>query len=139
MLLLETGVRVSSRSARSTTGAVSATLISVSSPEITSFLARLSARDEAAAWLAGELLDAGWSLRSLDGPMQMDVWQLLLDRGTRTVRFGMERGYSDGVHVADHAGAYRPIAEAMSGSATLAEDPAAVLRWLNRRSDLAAP
>lgn len=120
-----------------------ATLTSVSSPEIADFLARLSARDQAAAWLAGELLEAGWSLRRLDGPLQMDVWQLLLDRGTCSVRFGIERGRSDGVHVADRAGAFRPLAEAMAGSpqgsASLADDPTAVLHWLNQQSDRSAP
>jgi hypothetical protein len=111
----------------------------MNSPDTADFLARLSSRDPSAAWLAREMLDAGWSVRSLTGPVQMDVWELLLDRGTYSVRFGMERGFSDGVHVAYHAGAYRPIIEAMSvGTRTrsaLADDPTAVLHWLNQKSD----
>ncbi len=84
------------------------------------------------------MLEAGWSVRRLDGPMQMDVWQLLLDRGACSVRFGMERGRSDGVHVADRAGAYRPLAEVMAGSATPADDPT-ILDWLNQQSGHSAP
>lgn len=115
----------------------------MSTPRTADFLERLSARDPAAAWLAGALLDAGWSVRSLDGPLQMDVWQLLLERGTCRVRFGVERGRSDGVHVADDAGAYRPLAEAMSrdahGTTALAEDPDVVLDWLNQRAVRSSP
>jgi hypothetical protein len=160
MLLLETGavtqrpygcwIRNASRGGRRAVFSIQhrlagrrATLTSVSSPGIADFLARLSARDQAAAWLAGELLEAGWSVRRLDGPLQMDVWQLLLDRGACSVRFGMERGRSDGVHVADRADGFRPLAEAMAGSAQggtlLAEDPTAVFHWLTQQSGHAAP
>jgi len=108
----------------------------MSGPEVSDFLGRLSSRDHAAAWLARELLAAGWSIRSLTGPVQMDVWELLLRRGTRTVRFGIERGRSDGVHFVDGAETYRPVVEAMSmgerAVSPLSEDPAAVLQWLNK-------
>lgn len=115
------------------------TLTSMSGAGTADFFDRLSLRDPPAAWLARELLDAGWSVRSLTGPEQMDVWELLLDRGTCSVRFGLERGSSDGVHVADRAGSYRPITEAMSVSGQpntiLAEEPAVVLQWLMNQSD----
>ncbi|MDQ0727338.1 hypothetical protein [Microbacterium sp. W4I20] len=109
----------------------------MSSPETTDFLDRLSSRDPASARLARELLDAGWAVRDLFGPEQMDVWQLLLHRGTCTVRFGMERGYSDGVHVADSTGAYRPLAAAMSVTdpgIRVPADATAVIDWLKRQA-----
>lgn len=110
-----------------------------SSSDADGFLARLSPRDGSAAWLARRLLESGWAIRELSGPQQMDVWQLLLARGTTCVRFGIERGRSDGVLVAVGSGAFRPVAESMSAGAS-ADDPAAddataVLRWLNRGSD----
>ncbi|SEC23242.1 hypothetical protein [Microbacterium hydrocarbonoxydans] len=118
--------------------------------EVAEFLTRLSARDAAAAWLARELMQAGWSVHDFFGPVQMDVWQLVLRRGSCRVRFGIERGYSDGVAVADgvtggdgaavadRAVAYRPITVAMSEKksavASVMSDPAAALEWLTRRS-----
>lgn len=112
--------------------------------EVAEFLTRLSARDAAAAWLARELMQAGWSVHDFFGPVQMDVWQLVLRRGSCRVRFGIERGYSDGVAVADGvaggdgAVAYRPITVAMSEKkravASVLSDPAAALEWLTRRS-----
>ena len=111
--------------------------------QVAEFLTRLSARDAAAAWLARELMEAGWSVHDFFGPVQMDVWQLVLRRGSCSVRFGIERGYSDGVAVAegvavsDRAVAYRPITVAMSEKkpavASVMSDPAAALEWLTRR------
>ena len=122
----------------------------MSDARVAEFLTRLSARDAAAAWLARELLQAGWSVHGFFGPVQMDVWQLVLRRGSCGVRFGIERGYSDGVAVADgvtggdaaavadRAVAYRPITVAMSETkpavASVMRDPAAALEWLIRRS-----
>ncbi|MGW9159050.1 hypothetical protein [Microbacterium sp. NPDC055665] len=111
----------------------------MSTPDLAGFLDRLAPRDEAAAWLARRLLESGWSVCELSGPVQMDVWQLLLERGTHRVRFGIERGRSDGVLVRLGTGAYRPILDAMSvnGEApgSLADDRTAVLRWLDEESD----
>ena len=61
------------------------------------FLAHLEARDADAAAFARHLLDAGAVVRSLWGPVQMDVRELTLQRGDMIVRFGVERGFSDGV------------------------------------------
>ncbi len=107
---------------------------------VAEFLARLSSRDPSAASLGQHLLEAGWTVQSISGPQQMDVWELLLRRGTLSVRLGIERGYSDGVLVADLPGAYRPLITAMrlpqdvSGSRgdPLAENPDAVIAWLNQ-------
>ncbi|MFB8189155.1 hypothetical protein ACFC14_07495 [Microbacterium sp. NPDC055988] len=111
----------------------------MSTPDLAGFLDRLAPRDEAAAWLARRLLESGWSVCELTGPVQMDVWQLLLERGKHRVRFGIERGRSDGVLVRDDAGAYRPILDAVSVNGevpgSLAEDRTVVLRWLDEGSD----
>jgi hypothetical protein len=111
----------------------------VSTPDLAEFLDRLAPRDESAARLVRDLIESGWSVLELTGPVQMDVWQLLLERGVRRVRFGIERGRSDGVLVSDDKGAYRPILAAMSASGsahdTLAEHETAALRWLNDPQD----
>lgn len=118
---------------------MSDSLTGMSSSDVDGFLARLSSRDGSAAWLARRLLESGWAVRELSGPQQMDVWQLLLARGTTCVRFGIERGRSDGVLVAIGSGAYRPVVEAMSVGAPAdgpaVHEPTAVLRWLNQQSD----
>ncbi|MGW8482429.1 hypothetical protein ACWGJP_04780 [Microbacterium sp. NPDC055903] len=101
------------------------------------FLARLSSADQDSAWTARELLATGWVVRDVLGPVQMDVWQLLLRGGECDVRFGMERGYSDGVHVADEAGEYRPVTRMMSAedpSASVDTAPTDVLGWLIERA-----
>lgn len=111
----------------------------MSTPDLAEFLDRLAPRDESAARLVRDLIESGWSVLELTGPVQMDVWQLLLERGVRRVRFGIERGRTDGVLVSDDKGAYRPILAAMSASGsahdTLAEHETAALRWLNDPQD----
>jgi len=47
-----------------------------------------------------EMLDDGFNVLEFWGPEQMDVWLLKLTRGTVTVQFGIERGFSDGIHLA---------------------------------------
>ncbi|SDH64872.1 hypothetical protein SAMN04515691_0553 [Leifsonia sp. 98AMF] len=64
------------------------------------FLDHLQARDTDAALLARQLLDAGAAVIVFWGPQQMDVWELRVQVGDTMVRFGVERGYSDGVLVA---------------------------------------
>ena len=66
---------------------------------VTRFLDHLAERDAKAAAFARQLLDAGAVVRSIWGPVQMDVWDLQLLRGGMIVRFGIERGFSDGVLV----------------------------------------
>lgn len=56
-------------------------------------------RDAASAGLAKKLLDDGGEITAFSGPEQMDVWELIVRRGGRLVRFGVERGYSDGALV----------------------------------------
>ncbi|WAA66483.1 hypothetical protein [Microbacterium oxydans] len=111
----------------------------MSTPDLAEFLDHLAPRDEPAAWLACRLLESGWSVFELTGPVQMDVWQLLLEHGPRRVRFGIERGRSDGVLVRDDAGAYRPILDAMGvngeSRGSLAANRVAALNWLNPESD----
>lgn len=71
-----------------------------SAPDLTvlpRFLAHLAPRDARAAHLARRLLDSGWQVQSVWGPEQMDAWQLSLRRDSVAVRFGIERGMSDGV------------------------------------------
>lgn len=68
------------------------------STDLTPFLRHLEARDRDAAAFAAELsATPGWSVVSMIGPVQMDVWELLVEGGGWTVRFGVERGYSDGI------------------------------------------
>jgi hypothetical protein len=64
------------------------------------FLAHLEPRDAEAAALARALLDAGHPVVEFWGPEQMDVWRLKIRSGEAVVRFGIERGFSDGVAVA---------------------------------------
>ncbi|MFJ4160668.1 hypothetical protein [Microbacterium testaceum] len=64
------------------------------------FLAHLEPRDDEAAALARALLDAGHPVVEFWGPEQMDVWRLKIRSGEAVVRFGIERGFSDGVAVA---------------------------------------
>lgn len=61
------------------------------------FLAHLEGPDRGAADLARRLLEGDWRVESFWGPEQMDVWELVLSRGPWRVRFGIERGYADGV------------------------------------------
>lgn len=56
-------------------------------------------RDAPSAAFARKLLDDGGEIRSFSGPEQMDVWELVVRRGNHLVRFGVERGYSDGAVV----------------------------------------
>ncbi|TFW00188.1 hypothetical protein [Orlajensenia leifsoniae] len=72
-------------------------------PDLTNlprFLEHLEQRDAVAAWFARRLVDAGGTVRVFWGPQQMDVWELRVQRGQMIVRFGVERGYSDGVMIA---------------------------------------
>lgn len=46
-----------------------------------------------------EMLDAGFEVQEVWGPLQMDVWRVTLRRGTVTVQSGIERGYSDGIYL----------------------------------------
>jgi hypothetical protein len=72
-------------------------------PDLTNlprFLEHLEQRDAAAAQFGRQLIDAGGIIRVFWGPEQMDVWELLVQRGRMIVRFGVERGYSDGVLIA---------------------------------------
>lgn len=78
-------------------------------PDPTAFLERLSTRDADAAQFARRLIDQGWTVSSLVGPVQMDVWELILERDDERVRFGIERGLSDGVGTLDSKGVYRPM------------------------------
>ena len=74
----------------------------VPEPDLTNlprFFDHLAPRDSEAAQLARHLLAAGWGVRVFWGPEQMDVWQLTVQRGEWFVRFGVERGRSDGVLV----------------------------------------
>ncbi len=64
------------------------------------FLEHLEQRDAEAARFARQLIDAGGAIRVFWGPQQMDVWELRVQRGQMIVRFGVERGYSDGVLIA---------------------------------------
>ena len=70
------------------------------------FLAHLEPRDARAAGLARRLLDSGWDVESLSGPVQMDVWELTVRRDAVAVRFGVERGMSDGVLIGPAESAY---------------------------------
>ncbi len=63
------------------------------------FLTRLMVGDSDSHDVARLLLDDGWEVASFWGPVQMDVWLLILRRAKLCVRFGIERGYSDGVGV----------------------------------------
>lgn len=67
------------------------------------FLEHLGSIDQMAADLAGILLDAGGTVRTFWGPEQMDVWELRVQRGEMIARFGVERGYSDGIRIAPAA------------------------------------
>ena len=64
------------------------------------FLEHLEQRDAEAARFARQLIDAGGAIRVFWGPQQMDVWELRVQRRQMIVRFGVERGYSDGVLIA---------------------------------------
>jgi len=70
-------------------------------PDLTNlerFLDHLEPRDADAAAFARRLVHAdGWRVRSFVGPVQMDVWELVVERDGWWVRFGVERGYSDGI------------------------------------------
>lgn len=68
-------------------------------PETAPVLDRVRQVDSAAAELAEHLLRSGWQVVTCWGPEQMDVWMLTLARGAWRVRFGVERGYSNGVEV----------------------------------------
>ena len=78
------------------------------------FLAHLAERDAEAAAFARQLLDAGAVVRSIWGPVQMDVWDLQLLRGDMVVRFGIERGFSDGVLVGRADAGARPALRPIS-------------------------
>lgn len=78
-------------------------------PGVQAFIAHLEdpsrgPRDAAVGLVEGrtarEMLDDGFDVQEFWGPQQMDVWLLKLTRGTVTVQFGIERGYSDGIHLA---------------------------------------
>ncbi|MEL4317446.1 hypothetical protein WJX64_00360 [Leifsonia sp. YIM 134122] len=64
------------------------------------FLEHLEQRDAVAARFARQLIDAGGTVRVFWGPQQMDAWELRVQRDQMIVRFGVERGYSDGVMIA---------------------------------------
>lgn len=61
------------------------------------FLDHLEERDAGSARFARQLIDAGGVVRVLWGPLQMDVWEVRVQRGEMIARFGVERGFSDGV------------------------------------------
>ena len=72
-------------------------------PDLTNlprFLEHLEQRDAPAAQFARQLIDTGGVVREFWGPEQMDAWELRVQRGQMIVRFGVERGYSDGVLIA---------------------------------------
>lgn len=69
------------------------------------FLEHLEQRDAVASRFARQLVGAGGVVRVFWGPQQMDVWELRVQQGQMIVRFGVERGYSDGVMIA-RAGAH---------------------------------
>jgi hypothetical protein len=60
------------------------------------FLAHL---DGPQSTIARGMIDAGAKILVFWGPEQMDVWRLELGQGEVTVRFGIERGFSDGVEI----------------------------------------
>ncbi|GAA1916225.1 hypothetical protein GCM10009775_05870 [Microbacterium aoyamense] len=68
------------------------------------FLAHLEARDASSAHFARLLLDSGCVPVGFWGPVQMDVWELRIRRGAAIVRFGVERGYSDGLMIGPPTG-----------------------------------
>lgn len=73
-------------------------------PDLTNlrwFFDHLELRDPDAAHFAKELVyrRAGWEVTSFFGPVQMDVWGLVVSSGDWSVRFGVERGFSDGILV----------------------------------------
>lgn len=77
-------------------------------------------RDAVSAGLAKKLLDEGCEVVRFSGPEQMDVWELIVRRGSHLVRFGIERGFSDRalVRPADetaHAPRYVPVTFAVLG------------------------
>ncbi|MFT4188821.1 MAG: hypothetical protein QM621_09600 [Aeromicrobium sp.] len=84
---------------------------------------RLGPRDAEAAGLAQAALEAGWTVEDFIGPVQMDVWSLSLRRGERRLRFGIERGYADGVRY-DDGGGWRTLSadEVAALTASLSAD-----------------
>lgn len=79
------------------------------SPDLNPFLRHLEARDPEAAAFARELsVTPGWRVTDFVGPIQMDVWQLVFERHGWTVRFGVERGVSDGM-LARHQDVHRHL------------------------------
>ncbi|QIX27067.1 hypothetical protein ncot_11015 [Nocardioides sp. JQ2195] len=75
---------------------------------VSGLLSHLEPRDREAARFARLLLASGWEVITCWGPVQMDVWALELARGDIRVRFGIERGVSDGVLVR-HPGGQEPL------------------------------
>lgn len=76
------------------------------------FLAHLEPRDREATDFARQLLDDGWEIVTCWGPVQMDVWGLELARGVVRLRFGIERGLSDGILLLGDDG-YRPLSRVL--------------------------
>lgn len=94
------------------------------SPDLTNlerFLVHLHERDAAAAAFARTLLAEGATVRDFWGPEQMDVWELRVQRGDVIVRFGVERGFSDGVLLGP--------ADAANGRPTLRPLRIAIFAW----------
>jgi hypothetical protein len=64
------------------------------------FLEHLAERDPNGAQFARALLDDGGVVRVFWGPLQMDVWQLEIQRGDWLVMFRVERGFAEPARVA---------------------------------------
>lgn len=82
-------------------GQMSASQSDIDLTNLPRFLSHLGdpERDAASAGFAKKLIDDGGEITGFSGPEQMDVWELIVRRGGRLVRFGVERGYSDGALV----------------------------------------
>lgn len=119
------------------------------------FVAHLGDRDAGLAGFVRHLLDAGWEVSVFWGPLQMDVWSLVLRREKRLLRFGIERGLVDGLALGTADGGppdFHPLSYAVlgwarsCGAALALDDPdhfapdvarygPATLAWLDAGGD----
>ncbi|GAA2529035.1 hypothetical protein GCM10009860_05900 [Microbacterium mitrae] len=82
------------------------------------FIDHLRARDAGLSTFVRGLLGVGWEVSDFWGPEQMDVWALRLHSNGRALRFGIERGFVDGVLVGsdgDRSIDFYPLSYAVLG------------------------